>query len=96
MDLDGRMSLLLQLASCFLAFLSGVEGVSKSVEKVLVAPVQLKTVKKSCVRSLFLPIPSFFYLPIQLSSDMFLPISSAWIQGTEEYTLSSQGDVQPI
>lgn len=38
-------------------------------------------------------MPILFYLPIQLSGDMLFPISSAWIKGTEEYTLSSQGDV---
>lgn len=92
MDLDGRMSLLLQIASCFLAFLSGVKGASKSVEKVLVDSVQLKTEKEMYKESLS-PMPILFYLPVQLSGDMFLPISSAWIKGTEEYVLSSQGDV---
>lgn len=38
-------------------------------------------------------MPILFYLPIQPSGDMFLPISSAWIKGREEYMLSSQGDV---
>lgn len=90
MDLDDRMSLVLQLASCFLDFLSGVEGVSKSVEKVLVDPVRLKTVEKRCVRNLFLPISSSFYLPIQLSGDMFLPMSSAWTQGTSRRVHAQQ------
>lgn len=45
------MSLLLQLASRFLAFLSRVEDTSKSIEKVLVDPMQLKTEKEMCKES---------------------------------------------
>ena len=79
MDLEDRMSFLLQRASCFLAFLSEVEGVLKSVEKVqvLVDPAGLKTVKERSIRSLSLPIPLFSCLPIQLSDEVFPPISSA-------------------
>lgn len=53
------MSLLLQLASCFLAFLTEAEGVLKSVEKVqvLVRPVVLKNLKERRMRSLSIPLP---------------------------------------
>ena len=79
MDLEDRMSLLLQLASCFLAFLTEVEGVLKSVEKVqvLVDPVVLKNLKERRMRSLSIPIPLFSCLLIQLSDEVFPPICSA-------------------
>lgn len=83
--MEDRTSLLLHLASCFLAFLSEVVGVLKSVEKVhiVVDPAGLKTVKE---RSL---IPLFSYVPIQLSDEVFH--YSARIQGTEEYFKQSGG-----
>lgn len=55
-----RMSPLLQFASCFLAFLSRVEGASKSIEKLLVDLVQLKTEKQMCKESLPPHTHSFF------------------------------------
>lgn len=67
------MSLLLQLASCFLAFLSEVEDVLKTVEKVqvLFGSVELRIVKER--RSLTLPIHLFSCLSVEV----FPPISSA-------------------
>lgn len=93
MDLEDRMPLLLQLAFCFLAFLTEVEGVLRSVEKVqvLVDPVVLKTLKERRMRSLSIPIPPFSCLLIQLSDEVFPPICSAWIQGKEEYVQQSGG-----
>lgn len=72
------MLLLLQLASCFLAFLSEAEVFLKSVERiqVLVDPVGLTTVKQRSM-SLSLPTPLFSCLLIQLSNELFPPISSA-------------------
>lgn len=89
MKQEDRMSLLLQLASCFLAFLSEVEDVLKSVEKVqvLFGSVELRIVKES--RSLTLPIHLFSCL----SEEVFPPISSAWIYRTEEYAQQSGGHV---
>jgi len=71
MDLEDRMSLLLQLASCSLPCLSQVEGVLKSIEKnqVLVDPVGLKTVKEESVRK-SLPSHPPFSLTSQFSSWM--------------------------
>lgn len=91
--MEDRMSLLFQLASCFLAFLSEAEVVLKSVEKVrvLVDPVRLKSVKERSIKSLSLPIPLFSCLPIQVSGEVFPPISSARIQRTEEYAQQSGG-----
>lgn len=97
MDLEDRMSLLLQLASCFLAFLTEAEGVLKSVEKVqvLVRPVVLKNPKERRMRSLSIPLP--FSLACWFSSQMkrSLPFALPEYKG-QKSMFSSQGDVWAI